>query len=220
MKTDAALKKDILEELAWEPSVNAARIGVEVEEGIVTLAGHVGTYAEKWHAEQAAQRVSGVRGLAIEINVQLADSDHRTDAQLADAVRDVLQWTTNLSVDNVKIMVESGYVTLTGAVDVDYQRRSATNALRHLVGIKGVRNELTIRPRVLSSALKSDIEASLARRARSNAPQITVQVEGDAVVLSGTAHSLAERKSAVYCAWGIPGVQKVIDRITVVPLPT
>jgi osmotically-inducible protein OsmY len=219
MKTDAELKKDVLAELAWEPSVNAARIGVEVEEGVVTLAGHVNTYAEKWHAEEAAQRVRGVRGLAVEIDVQLANSDHRTDAQLANSVRDVLQWTTNLPVDSIRIMVESGYVTLTGAVDVDYQRRSASNALRHLIGIKGVHNELTIRPRVLSSALKSDIEAALTRRARSSAPQINVQVDGATVTLTGTAHSLPERKGAVYCAWGTPGVQKVIDHIRIVPLP-
>ncbi len=173
MKTDALLQHDVAEELRCEPSVNAAQIGIEVKDGVVTLTGHVSSYAEKWHAEQAAQRVSGVRALAVEIDVSLAGANKRTDADLANTVQDVLQWTTKLPMNKVKIMVEGGWVTLSGEVDVDYQRRCASNALRHVIGIKGIRNILTITPRALSEAVKSDIEASLKRRAQIDAPHIS-----------------------------------------------
>ena len=130
MKTDAQLQQDVISELKWEPSVNAAQIGVEVKNGIGTLAGHVGSYAEKYEAEHAAQRVSGVKALAIEMDVKLAGSSKRTDADIASAVQNVLQWTTYLPKDHVKVMVEGGWVTLTGEVDWEYQRQSATGHRR------------------------------------------------------------------------------------------
>jgi osmotically-inducible protein OsmY len=217
MKTDAQLKDDVIAELSWEPSVNATRIGVEVKDGIVTLTGHVDSYAEKWHAESAAQRVSGVRALAVEMDVTLGGSARRTDAEIANSVQDVLRWTTNLPMNSVKIMVEGGSVTLSGEVEWDYQRRIATNALRHLIGVEGINNNLAIKPRASSGAIKADIEAALKRRAQDDARHISVEVCGSDVTLTGTVHSLSERELVASSAWGTPGVQKVVDHITIAP---
>ena len=121
-KSDTQLQQDVLAELKWEPSINAAEIGVEVKDGIVTLAGHVNTFGEKWHAERATQRVPGVKALAIEMDVKLEGMNNRTDADIARSVENVLQWTTYLTKDSVKIKVEKGWVTLTGEVEWQYQR--------------------------------------------------------------------------------------------------
>lgn len=216
MKTDAQLQQDVTAELKWEPAVNAAQIGVEVKDGVVTLAGHVGSYAEKYDAERAAQRVSGVKALAIEMDVKLPGSSKRTDAEVARAVQNVLQWTTYLPQDQVKVMVEGGWVTLTGEVDWEYQRQSATAAVRYLLGVTGVSDQILIKkPKVSSSAVKSDIEAALKRRATADAQKISVEVHGADVTLTGKVHSWSERDLARSTAWGTSGVQTVKDNMTV-----
>jgi len=215
MKTDTQLQQDVTAELKWEPSVNAAQIGVEVKDGIVTLAGHVGSYAEKYDAARAAQRVSGVKALAVEMDVKLAGSSKRTDADVARAVENVLQWTTYLPRDYVKVMVEAGWVTLTGEVDWEYQRQSATAAVRYLMGVTGVSDEIVIKkPKVSSSVVKSDIEAALKRRATADAQTISVEVHGADVTLKGKVASWAERECATTSAWGTPGVRSVRDEMT------
>ena len=212
MKTDTQLQQDVTAELKWQPSVNAAQIGVEVKDGIVTLAGHVGSYAEKCDAERAAQRVSGVKALAVEMDVKLAGSSKRTDADVARAVQNVLQGTTYLPKDHVKVMVESGWVTLSGEVDWEYQRQSATAAVRYLMGVTGVSDQILIKkPKVSSSAVKSDIEAALKRRATADAQKISVEVHGADVTLTGEVHSWSERDLARNTAWGTSGVHNVQD---------
>jgi len=216
MKTDIQLQQDVLAELKWEPSVHAAEIGVEVKDGIVTLAGHVSTYAEKWDAERAAQRVSGVKALAIEMDVRLAGSSKKTDADVAQSVENVLHWNSTLPMDSVKVMVESGWITLSGEVDWEYQRQAAAKAVRYLTGIAGVRNQITIKkPTVSLSAVKSDIEAALKRRATANAHKISVEVHGTDVTLTGRVDNWSEREAARHSAWGTPGVRNVVDNITV-----
>ena len=216
MKTDAQLQQDVTAELKWEPSVDAAQIGVEVKDGIVTLAGHVGSYAEKYDAEHAAQRVSGVKALAIEMDVKLVGSSKRTDADVARAVQNVLQWTTYLPKDHVKVMVEGGWVTLTGEVDWEYQRQAATAGVRYLMGVTGVSDQITIKkPAVSLSAVKSEIEAALKRRATADAQKISVEVDGADVTLSGKVHSWSERDLARNTAWGTLGVRNVNDNMTV-----
>ena len=214
MKTDTQVQKDVLAELNWEPSVNAAQIGVEVKNGIVTLAGHVDSFAEKWDAERAAQRVSGVKALAIEIDVKLPGTSKRTDAEIALSAENALKWTTFLPKDHVKIMVESGCITLSGELDWEYQRQMAADAVRYLLGITAVRNQIAIKSTVSSNAVKSDIEAALKRRASADAQQILVAVNGSDVTLTGTVHSWSERDLARNSAWGTPGVRKVLDRMT------
>jgi len=214
MKTDSQLQKDVIAELAWEPAVNAANIGVEVREGVVTLAGHVSSYAEKLDAERAAQRVCGVRALAIEMNVKLAGLSKRTDSDIASSVENVLQWTTYLPRDHVKVMVEGGWVTLSGEVDRDYQRQAAVGAVRYLMGVTGVSDQIVIKPNITSTAVKADIEAALKRSATIDAHGISVAVEGADVTLSGEVRSWFERDLAKNTAWNTFGVQNVVDNMT------
>lgn len=216
MKTDAQLQQDVLAELKWEPSINAAQISVEVKDGVVTLAGHVGSFAEKWDAGRAAQRVSGVNALAVEIEVLLPGPSQRSDAEIARSAKEVLQWTTYLPKDAIKIMVENGWVTLSGEVTWEYQRQAAVKALRYLMGVTGVSDETSIKPKVTFSAVKADIEAALKRRAKDNAQKILVEVVGADVTLSGTVNSLAERELARHSAWNTPGVQSVKDNLKVI----
>ena len=179
MKSDSQIKKEVLEELKWEPSVNATHIGVEVTDGVVTLAGHVATYAEKWHAEDAVQRVTGVRALAVEIDVVITGVSERTDSDIAASIAQTLGWMTNLPTQAIHVMVEKGWVTLTGEVDWDFQRRAATRGIRYLMGVTGVSDQVTLKAGSISaSAMKADIEAALTRRARNDASQISVQVDG------------------------------------------
>lgn len=215
MKTDAQLKQDIIAELTWEPSVNASQIGVEVKNGTVTLAGHVDSYTEKWQAERAAQRVSGVKGLAVEIDVKLPGLSKRTDADIARSAQNSLEWTSWLPKDSIKVKAENGWITLSGEVEWDYQRQSAKDAVRSLLGVVGVSDEISIKPKASMTAVKSEIEAALKRRAHTDAQQISVDVRGADVTLSGSVHSWSERELAASSAWSTPGVRKVVDNITI-----
>ncbi len=215
MKTDAQLQQDVIAELNWEPSVNAAQIGVGVKDGIVTLAGHVDSYAEKYDAERAAQRVSGVKALAVEIDVRLPGLSKRTDADIARSAENVLEWMANLPKSAIKVKVENGWITLSGEVDWEYQRRAAANAVRYLIGVTGVSDQVLIKPKVSLPAVKSDIEAALKRGALLDAQNISVKVQGADVTLSGTVHSWSERDLARNSAWATPGVRNVVDNLTV-----
>jgi len=215
MKTDAQIQQDVIAELKWEPAINAAQIGVEVKEGIVTLAGQVGTFGEKWDAERAAQRVLGVKALAVEVDVKLSGLSKRTDADIARAAENVLEWSTYVSKDRVKVMVETGWITLTGDVDWEYQRQAAEGAVRYLMGVTGVSNQIAIKAIASSIAVKSDIEAALKRRAITDAQDILVAVNGADVTLTGTIQNWSERDLARNSAWGTPGVRNVIDKMTV-----
>jgi osmotically-inducible protein OsmY len=215
MKTDAQLQQDVIAELKWEPSVNPAQIGVEVKDGIVTLAGHVSSYAEKLDAERAAQRVAGVKALAVEMDVTLPGASKRNDADIARSVENVIEWLTYLPNDSVKVKVEGGWITLTGEVDWEYQRQAALSAVRYLMGVTGVSNLIAVKPKISLSAVKSDIEAALKRRAKSDAQNISVKVQGADVTLTGTVHSWSERDLASQAAWNTPGVRKVVDHMTV-----
>jgi len=214
MKTDSELKQDVLAELKWEPSINAAHIGVEVEDGVVTLAGHVDSFAEKWAAEVATQRVTGVKALAVEIDVRLAGSAKRNDGDIARSAANILDWTASLPKDSVKVLVQDGWVTLTGAVSWEFQRQAADAAVRHLMGVTGLSNNIVLDPAVSLSVVKSDIEAALKRRATTDARHIEVEVHGTDVTLTGTVHSWSERDLAMSSAWGTPGVKNVVDRLT------
>lgn len=232
MKTDAQLQTDVLAELHWDPSINAAQIGVEVRNGVVTLTGEVSSFAEKWDLERIAQRVAGVMALAIDIDVMLPGLSQRNDADIARAAENVLQWMTFSPSSPIKVMVEGGWVTLSGHVDWEYQRQAAHGAVRHLMGVKGVSDEIVIKevqlskkvpaavdvtvktPELRSSAVKADIEAALQRRARNDSKNITVAVDGTVVTLSGAVHTWSERELARQSAWGTPGVMRVVDNMT------
>jgi osmotically-inducible protein OsmY len=215
MKTDTQLQNDVMAELKWNTSINATKIGVEVDKGVVTLSGHVDNYGQKWSAERAAQKVCGVKALAVEIEVVLAGSDNRSDTEIARTAENVLEWTTNWPKNQVKVMVEDGWITLSGELDYEYQRKMATTAVRHLMGVNGVSNQITIKPFLSSSTVKSDILAALKRRALTDAEEIIVTVDGGKVNLSGVVHSWSERDMVSDSVWNTPGVTNVNDNISV-----
>jgi len=215
VKSDAQLKLDVMAELDWDPSIDATRIGIEVRNGVVTLAGHVDTFAEKWDAERAAQRVDGVQALAVEIDVALPGSSMRTDSDIAQAAQNVLLWTATIPGEAIKVMVEGGWISLSGEVEWEFQRQIATSLVRRLMGVTGVSNNIGIRSRASSGAVKSDIEAALKRRGTTDSGRIAVDVQGSDVTLTGVARNWSERERARHAAWSAAGVSSVVDRMTI-----
>lgn len=213
MKTDQQLQKSVIDELSWEPSVQSSQIGVIVKDGVVTLDGEVSSYAEKWSAERAAQRVTGVQALAVGLEVKLGALGKRSDTDIARSAQTALNWCSTCPPDSIQLMVEQGWITLTGNVEWHFQKQAAVDALRYLVGVTGVSDQISIAPKVLSTVVKADIEAALKRRAHSDAQDIQVDVHGSDVTLSGTVHSWAERELARHSAWGTKGVRQVVDNM-------
>ena len=214
MKSDAQLQQDVMAELRWEPAVHAAQIGVEARTGVVTLSGEVGSYAEKLCAEQAAQRVADVQGLAVAMTVRLRADGLRSDADIAQSAANILSWSTPVPSDAVKVLVEHGWVTLSGQVDWQFQRQEAESSLRHVQGLTGINNAIVIKPVLQAAVVKADIDAALKRRASLDGHAISVTVDGGDVTLTGTVHSWSERELAAHAAWGTPGVRRVTDDMT------
>ena len=215
MKTDRELQTDVIAELAWEASVDGSNIGVEVKDGVVTLAGSVNSFQEKWEAEQAAQRVTGVKALAVEIEVKLPGASQRTDADIAHAAKNLLEWMTYAPKDDIKVMVEGGWITLSGEVEWDYQRNAAVSGVRPLMGVTGVSDHMIIKPKASLDTVRGGIESALKRRTRKNLNNISVEVVGDRVVLSGNVVNWSERDLIKHAAWSAPGVRSVVDNICV-----
>jgi osmotically-inducible protein OsmY len=217
MKTDLELQLDVLAELGWEPSVNAAHIAVAVHDGVVTLGGQVTSFSEKWSAELAAQRVAGVKAITVEMDVTLAGMPQRSDPDIARHAEAALQWTGGLPEKGVHVMVEKGWITLSGTVHWDFQRQAALSAVRHITGVAGVTDRIALSHSAVPGVVRADIEAAFQRRARSTAPHVNVQVQGGDVTLTGTVHSWTERNLARHTAWSAPGVRNVFDNIAVMP---
>jgi len=215
MKTDSQLQQDVMAELKWEPAVHAAQIGVEVKDGVVTLAGEVGSFGEKWNAERAAQRVSGVQALTVELAVKLSEFGKRTDADIARSAETALGWSSSVPVNAVKVLVDAGKLTLSGNVEWQYQRQDAFDSVRYITGVTGVSNQIGIKPLLSATVVKSDIEAAIKRRAVADAQTIAVDVKGANVTLTGTVHSWAERELATRSAWSSLGVKNVVDKMTI-----
>jgi osmotically-inducible protein OsmY len=218
MNSDRQLQLDVLDELRWEPGVKATDIAATVKDGIVTLEGTVDSYAEKWAAEKAVKRVPGVKALAMDIQVKLPGSSERTDTDIARAAENALKWDVAVPHKQIKVSVERGFVTLEGEVDWQFQKSAADRAVRHLTGVTGMDNFITVKPRVAPENVREKIEAALKRNAILDAEQIIVQADGGKVTLSGTVHSWAELDAAVDAAWAAPGVSEVKNLLTVSPL--
>jgi len=214
---DLSLKKDVEEELQWEPSIDAAAIGVAVKDGVVTLTGHVPSYAEKMAAARAAARVTGVKAVANELQVGVPAAEERTDEDIARAVANALTWNTAIPADRVKAQVSHGWVTLEGTVEWYYQKEAAERAVRPIRGVKGVTNNIVVKPTVTAAVVKSQIEAALKRSAEIDAQRITVETRGDTVILRGRVRAEVERQEAERAAWSAPGVAKVENHITIQP---
>lgn len=215
MKSDLQLQKDVMAELSWEPSVNATDIGVVVKGGVVTLTGHVDSYSEKWHAELAARRVAGVCALAVEVDVKLPGSSVRNDADIAKSAENVLSWLAYLPADAVTLSCEKGWLTLFGEVQWEYQRKAVPDALSHLLGVRGVSNQILIRPSVSAKLVKAEINAALERQAHLDADQIEVVINGNTVTLSGKVHSMAEHDLTSQSVWRSPGVHNVVNHLKI-----
>ena len=211
MKSDLSIKQDVNDELLWEPAVDAAGVGVEVDHGVVTLTGHVHSYLEKVAAEHAAERVAGVRGVVQKIEVRLPGT--HTDADVAEAARSALEWHSSLPSNRIEVLVENGWVTLSGELDWPYQCELAVHAVGSLRGVAGLINRLKIKSRVVPANITQQIGAALQRHAAREANHIQVSVQGGTVTLSGRVDSASERKAATGAAWSAPGVTEVIDHL-------
>jgi osmotically-inducible protein OsmY len=214
-KSDTELKNDVLAELRFEPSVKLSDIGVLVKDGTVTLNGYASNYSEKWNAVQAAKRVGGVKALADDIVVKLPHSLQRTDGDIADTAANQLALCITVSARAVKVTVRGGWITLEGEVEWWYQKNAAEDVVKHLTGVKGVTNNIKIRPKLVPTDIEKTIKSAFERHALLEAQKIQVETSGNKVILRGEVRSYAEREEAERAAWGAPGVLLVDNQLIV-----
>jgi osmotically-inducible protein OsmY len=215
-ETDHKLRQDVVDELEWEPSIDARKIGVAVDNGIVTLTGHVSTYAEKTNAEKAIKHLHGVLALANDIEVKLPTAAERDDVDIARSAVNALEWNVAVPKEKIEILVSKGWVTLEGTVDWYYQKREAEEAVRVLRGVRGVTNKILVAAKKIAAGdVRTKIEAALKRNAEIDAQKIIVETSDGQVTLRGNVRSWIEREDAVNAAWAAPGVTKVVDHIAI-----
>lgn len=215
--TDLELKRHVEDALTWEPSFDAAEIGVSVDNGVVTLRGDIASYAAKSAAERVALGVYGVKAVANDLNVRLIGEYQRTDSDIAQAAVNALQWNTVVPASRVSVVVSKGWITLKGNLDWQYQKDAAARAVRDLTGVLGVNNNIVVQPRVKSVDVRDKIEAAFKRSAEIDARRINVTATDGKVILSGNVRSWAERREAERAAWAAPGVTQVDDRLSITP---
>jgi len=215
--SDSDIQRRVADELKWDPSLEDDDIAVAVRDGVVTLAGYVKSYLDKWRAERVASRVKGVKAVANDLEVRLPSSSSRPDPEIARAAVDALKWNIAVPHERVKVKVEDGWVTLEGDVDWYYQREAADRAVRSLTGIKGVTNLITVRAGPTPSDVKQKIKDALQRGAQFDADRITVEVDGHTAILRGKVRSYAEFKDAERAARNAPGITDVENELTVDP---
>jgi osmotically-inducible protein OsmY len=218
MKSNAELQRDVMNELRWEPSINAENVGVAVDDGVVTLSGAVESFAQKWAAERATKRVAGVKAFAENIEVKLPPYSRRTDADIARSVANVLEWNVDVPHEQIKVMVQDGWVTLSGEVEWLYQKNAAYDAIRNLTGVRAVTNQIVVKPSKPSMEaleVKVRIQEAFERNVRLDIQRIKVETNNGQVVLRGAVSSWAEREEAERAACAAPGVCEVLNELTV-----
>jgi osmotically-inducible protein OsmY len=214
MTDDKQLKQAVLDGLKWEPSVNAAHIGVTAKAGVVARLGHVESYSEKFAAEKATRRVHDVKAIAEELEVRLPFSVKLGDEDIAAAAVSRLKWDSAIPADAVKTKVEKGWVTLSGEVDWHYQQEAAADGVRGLLGVIGVSNEITIKPKPNTAKIRDNIIAAL-NRSWFDPATINVTAQGGKVTLTGTVETWYERDEANTTAWAAPGTTSVENHIAI-----
>ena len=217
IRTDEAIQQDVIEEFRWDARLQPNEIGVIVKDGVVALTGWVDSYTKKWAAEDAAHRIKGVKAVANDIEVRLPVTSERTDGDIAAAVTRAIEWDAMLPIENLDITVTNGWVTLRGEVEWQYQKSEAERAVRRITGVRGVSNLITLKPRPQLSPdeLKKKIDEALIRSAQMDAQRISVEVQGNKVILRGTVRAYAGKQEAERIAWSMPGVESVDNRLTI-----
>ena len=215
MKTDSQIQKDVMEELRWAPLLKSSEIGVAVKDGVVTISGIVDTYSKKLEAEKAAEKVSGVKAVALDIQVGVSPYFKRTDTEIAGEALKALKLHTSIPEEKITVKVEDGIVTLDGEVEWEYQRAAAKNAIQNFAGVTNVWNFIKLKPKIAATDIKEKIKAAFERSARLDANRISVETSDSSVTLTGTVASLAEKVDADYAAWAAPGVTMVNNNLAV-----
>jgi len=215
MRSDTDVKRDVEDELRWDPDLDATDIAVTVKSGVVTLAGFTRSYSDKLEAEAAAKRVAGVLGIANDIEVRLPNLDQRPDPEIARDAIAAIKSRLPVVAEQIKVLVRNGWITLEGEVEWEYQRLAAERAVRRIKGLKGVSNTIQVKPRVPATEIKRRIEEAFRRSAEIDANRITVEVHDSEVILKGAVRSWAERQGAERAAWAAPGVRRVDNQITI-----
>lgn len=213
---DKFLRQRIVDELDFNPSINAANIGISVDGGVVTLTGHVSSYAERLAAEEATRRMKGVRGIAQEIEIRYPSHKKSSDDEIAKRALSIIQWHAMLPEDAVQVIVRRGLITLTGEVTWQYQKKAAEDAVQKLSGVTGVINNISLEPHVAASDIKKKIEDALTRRAQIEANTIQIDVlDGNKVKIAGSVECWEQREAVEDAVWSVGGVQSIDDRLTV-----
>jgi osmotically-inducible protein OsmY len=215
MKSDLQIQRDVMDELKWEPYLNASQIGVAVSNGIVTLSGQVDSYSKKLSAEKAAKRVSGVKAIAEDIQIGVSPAFRKTDTEIAEAILSALKWHSALQEEKIKIKVEDGIVKLDGEVEWEYQRNNAKVAIENLTGVRSVINLITVKPKISPTDIQQKISAAFHRSATIDAEKIQSDVVGNKVTLRGKVRSFAEKEDAENAAWAAPGITSVENKLQI-----
>jgi osmotically-inducible protein OsmY len=215
MKSNEHLRRDVSESLKWEPLLHEAEIGVNAEGGVITLTGHVDSYAKKLAAERAAKSVNGVRGLAEEIEVRLSTANRLSDTEIAEAAVNALKWASSIPDKRITLSVENGWVKLEGDVEWQYQKDEARIEIEGIAGVIGITNLIEVQPEINPSDIKDKIQRAFERTATIDSSNVKIEVDGSFVTLKGTVSSWAELEDAENVAWSAPGVSKVNVEITV-----
>lgn len=217
MKTNSQIQKDVYDELKWDPRINEAEVGVSVLDGVVTISGYVPNYAEKLAAQEATKRVAGVIAVVDDIKVKVTGAYKRDDQDIAKSALNALEWHVWVPHKDIKVVVDEGWITLSGQVEWDYQRKAVESAVRYLSGVKGVLNNITLKPTVSVKDVKDKIEKAIVRTAEEDAANIKVVATDGEVQLTGSVSSWAERSNAESAAWSALGVKKVKNDIRIQP---
>jgi len=212
---DSEIRRRVLAELDWDPSIDASDVGVAVKDGVVTLTGTIPSYWQEKEVERVVKRIAGVRAVAEELTIKLPGNSERSDADIAQSALNGLRFNVAVPTKSIQVTVEKGWVTLDGQVEWQYQRAAAESEVKYLMGVRGVTNNIEIKPKVSTSDVKAKIEEAFERLAQLDANQITIEARDGKVILRGNVRTCDEKDQAEQAAWAAPGVTSVENHVVV-----